>query len=178
MNEFEHKKIKVANISKRIKSSLVEFDGQGTYCFDYYCGESINSIIRKICKSLELVTTGNPIINYEYNDTSQLEITLQDGTKFTTTRLDLIFAPINHGHTASQITNFSEKVIQAVSYTHIQTIASSTWTVNHGLGYNPGGIIVLDSAGTQWLGTVVYINDNTLTIDFNGSSFGGKVYIS
>jgi hypothetical protein len=63
-------------------------------------------------------------------------------------------------------------------YTHNQVSASSTWTVNHNLGYKPAGIIVFDSGGTEWKGKVIYISDNVLTIDFNGFSFGGIVYIS
>lgn len=64
------------------------------------------------------------------------------------------------------------------SYTHLQGVASSLWTINHNLGYKPGGIMVFDSGDTQWLGQVTHIDDNTLTIDFNGNTFGGKAYIS
>ena len=66
----------------------------------------------------------------------------------------------------------------AYAYTHVQGTAASIWTVNHNLGYKPVGIMVIDSGDTQWLGQVTHINDNTFTIDFNGNSFGGKVYIS
>jgi hypothetical protein len=68
--------------------------------------------------------------------------------------------------------------ISAMSYTHTQSIAASTWTVTHNLGYKPGGIKVFDSADTEWFGSIVHIDDNSLTIDFNGSVFGGKAYIS
>lgn len=49
----EHNRIKVKDIKRIINSSQVKFDGEGNYCFDYYCGENINSIIRKICKRIE-----------------------------------------------------------------------------------------------------------------------------
>jgi hypothetical protein len=64
------------------------------------------------------------------------------------------------------------------SYIHTQNIASSSWTVNHNLGYKPGGILVMDSAGENWVGEVTHIDNNTLIINFNSSSFGGRAYIS
>lgn len=64
------------------------------------------------------------------------------------------------------------------NYIHRQAVASSTWTVNHNLGYKPGGILILDSAGTQWFGAVIHIDNNNLILDFNGLTFGGKAYLS
>lgn len=63
------------------------------------------------------------------------------------------------------------------SYTHIQSVASPVWTVNHNLGYRPGGISVVDSAETQVIGDIDYVSDNILTITFNGG-FSGKAYLS
>lgn len=64
------------------------------------------------------------------------------------------------------------------SYTHLQPIAASVWNVNHNLGYKPGGIFVKDSAGSQWWGDVSHIDNNNLTINFNGASFAGEAYFS
>lgn len=64
------------------------------------------------------------------------------------------------------------------NYTHTQSIAASTWTINHNLGYKPGGIMVFDSANTPWFGSVTHLDDNTLTIDFGAAVFGGKAYLS
>lgn len=64
------------------------------------------------------------------------------------------------------------------SYVHTQSVASNEWLVVHNLGYKPGGIKVLDSAGDEWIGKVTHINNNSYTINFNTSSFAGTVYNS
>ena len=62
-----------------------------------------------------------------------------------------------------------------VSYTHIQSVASNTWTVNHNLGFNPTAV-VLDSAGTNCEGTFSYPTTNTLIITFT-AAFTGTAYV-
>lgn len=63
------------------------------------------------------------------------------------------------------------------AYVHSQSIAASDWTVNHNLGFYPGGIEVQDSAGTPHEGAVEYVDANTLILHF-GSSFGGTARLS
>ena len=63
------------------------------------------------------------------------------------------------------------------SYTHNQGVASAVWTIPHGLGYRPGGVIVIDSGGTEWIGEPAYPDANTLTLTFT-TAFGGTAYIS
>lgn len=65
----------------------------------------------------------------------------------------------------------------ASRYTHVQSAASSSWTVNHGLGARPGGVTVVDSGDNVVVGDVAYVSSNTLTITFT-AAFGGKVYVS
>lgn len=60
------------------------------------------------------------------------------------------------------------------SYTHTQSLAATTWTVNHNLGKFPS-ITIVDSAGTHVLGTIVQISLNTVTVSFS-VAFSGKVY--
>lgn len=62
-----------------------------------------------------------------------------------------------------------------VAYTHTQATASSFWTINHNLGFNPTAVI-LDSAGTNCEGSFAYPTLNQMTITFN-SSFTGTAYI-
>ena len=76
------------------------------------------------------------------------------------------------------VSKINNEVEPKTDYKHVQSIASSTWTINHNLGYKPGGIMVFDSAGEQWVGDVTHIDNNTLVISFNSSSFGGIAYIS
>lgn len=63
------------------------------------------------------------------------------------------------------------------SYSHSQSPASADWLVNHNLGYNPGGITVIDSGGTPWEGVVEYIDANNLMIHFT-TAFGGTAQVS
>jgi hypothetical protein len=62
-----------------------------------------------------------------------------------------------------------------IAYTHTQAIASSTWTINHNLGFNPTAV-VLDSAGTNCEGSFSYPTVNQMVITFN-SAFTGIAYI-
>ncbi|GEM_PF-6125020 len=68
------------------------------------------------------------------------------------------------------------------AYRHVQSTPASLWTVNHNLGYRPGGIFVVDSTGAEQHGRVTHIDVNTLTIEFfaNGApvAMGGEADIS
>lgn len=62
------------------------------------------------------------------------------------------------------------------TYTHIQDVASDTWTINHNLEYYPN-IEIVDSAGTAVIGNYQYVNVNTIVATF-ASPFAGKAYLS
>lgn len=62
-------------------------------------------------------------------------------------------------------------------YKHTQGVAATTWTINHNLGYEPGGVSVVDSAGTTVIGTVQHTSANQIVVSFT-SAFGGKAYLS
>jgi hypothetical protein len=64
-----------------------------------------------------------------------------------------------------------------IAYTHIQGVASDTWVITHNLGYAPGGISVMDSAGTMVEGDVTHNTLTSLTIEFT-SGFSGTAYLS
>lgn len=63
------------------------------------------------------------------------------------------------------------------SYTHTQFTASNTWIIVHPLGYQPAGVRVLDSAGTEVEGIVSYPAPDQVRIDF-AVPFGGTAYLS
>ena len=63
-----------------------------------------------------------------------------------------------------------------VSYIHTQGVSSSTWVINHNLGFNPN-LTVQDSAGTIYEGEITYTNLVSLTVTFS-SAFSGKAYLS
>ena len=67
----------------------------------------------------------------------------------------------------------------AGSYTHTQSTPSSTWTIVHGLGYNPAGVKVWDSANEEWEpASVSYPDLNTVVLDFAGNIFSGIAKLS
>lgn len=65
----------------------------------------------------------------------------------------------------------------STTYTHTQSSPSSSWTITHNLGYFPGGVSIIDSAGSKVYGDVTFISENQLMVNFS-SAFGGKAYIS
>ena len=66
--------------------------------------------------------------------------------------------------------------IDRVSYAHTQGSASSSWVINHNLGFKPN-VTVVDSAGNIVEGEITYTNTNSLTVSF-ASAFSGNAYIS
>ena len=67
-------------------------------------------------------------------------------------------------------------VASDLGYVHVQSVASSTWTIAHGLIFIPN-ITIVDSAGTAVEGDYSYPNENTVIATFVGS-FAGKAYLS
>lgn len=62
------------------------------------------------------------------------------------------------------------------TYEHNQGSVSSTWIVNHNLGFNPS-VNVVDSAGTSVEAEMWYTNINTLEVRF-AVGISGKAYLS
>jgi hypothetical protein len=65
---------------------------------------------------------------------------------------------------------------QELGYVHIQEVASSTWTITHGLGFTPN-ITVVDTAGTVVEGSYNYPDSDTVVLTFVGG-FSGRAYLS
>lgn len=59
---------------------------------------------------------------------------------------------------------------------HDQPTASTTWTINHNLGFYPN-ITVVDSSGNVVEGSYSYPNATTIIASFSGA-FSGKAYLS
>lgn len=62
------------------------------------------------------------------------------------------------------------------NYLHTQSVASDEWSINHNLGKYPS-VAVIDSAGSEVIGEVEYIDLNNLKIKFAGS-FSGKATLN
>lgn len=58
-----------------------------------------------------------------------------------------------------------------VSYTHPQPVASTTWTVNHNLGYRPS-VSALSVGGKLMLADVVHTSLNQAVISFDQPTAG------
>jgi len=63
-----------------------------------------------------------------------------------------------------------------VSYVHTQSVAASTWVVNHNLGFYPN-VTVRDSGGTIYEGEISYTTLDSLTLTFS-NQFAGNAYLS
>jgi hypothetical protein len=59
-----------------------------------------------------------------------------------------------------------------VTYTHTQAIASPTWAIQHNLGKRPS-VSIQDTAGSQVVGSVEYIDENNLVVTFS-APFSGR----
>lgn len=62
------------------------------------------------------------------------------------------------------------------SFVYEQEAPSSTWTINHNLGFFPG-VTVVDSGGTDVVGSITYVDEDNLYVTFN-APFGGTAYLS
>ena len=56
-------------------------------------------------------------------------------------------------------------------FTHTQSSASATWTINHNLGYKPS-VDLFSVGGVEIVGTVTHISDNQVVADFVTSIAG------
>ena len=83
------------------------------------------------------------------------------------------------GHFPVATTNVEDALIllrQQQGYTHIQSTAVSTWTINHNLGRYPS-VTIVDSAGSVVLGSVAYLSTNLIEVTFT-SQFVGKAFLN
>lgn len=62
------------------------------------------------------------------------------------------------------------------TYVHHQGSASSTWTINHNLGFFPN-VEIVNSAGVAVVGDYQFVNVNTVIATFT-DPFAGKAYLS
>lgn len=63
-----------------------------------------------------------------------------------------------------------------ISYRHVQSTPAAVWTITHNLGFQPNATVV-DSAGTEVIGDLDYVDDHTVRITFS-AAFGGECYLS
>lgn len=62
------------------------------------------------------------------------------------------------------------------TYVHTQNVASDIWTIVHNLDRYPS-VTVVDSAGSVVIGDVLYSDNNTIVLGFQGA-FSGNAYLN
>ena len=62
------------------------------------------------------------------------------------------------------------------TYIHTQAVSSSSWVINHNMGKFPS-VSVVDSAGNEVVGDVVYGDINTVIVNFS-APFQGRAFIN
>lgn len=124
----------------------------------------------------------------EYNDLTDIEnnvlqATIHAGTGNSIRVRDLeVITTIFPTDKFLVVTANGEKLITAATlsdaadkhYTHTQDVVSDIWTIQHNLNKKPS-VTVIDSGNSVVEGDISYIDNNTLTISFNGA-FSGKAY--
>ena len=59
---------------------------------------------------------------------------------------------------------------QTKTYTHTQTVASTTWTINHGMGYRPSVQTVVEVDGQNVVmlpKSITHASDNQVVVEFS-----------
>jgi hypothetical protein len=62
------------------------------------------------------------------------------------------------------------------AFVYEQVAPASVWNIEHNLGFFPG-VTVVDSSGTDVVGSITYIDEDNLYVTFH-SPFGGTAYLS
>jgi hypothetical protein len=71
---------------------------------------------------------------------------------------------------------FVAAMMQDVTYSHNQQIASDTWTITHNLNKYPS-VTIVDSSDNVVIGDINYVNQNQIIISFT-EVFYGKAYLN
>ena len=77
------------------------------------------------------------------------------------------------------IETLAEKLFSEIKdkyYEHRQNAVSKIWKINHNLNKKPS-VTVVDSAGSEVIGEVIYIDDNNLELHFS-AQFSGIAYLN
>jgi len=63
-----------------------------------------------------------------------------------------------------------------MAHTHDQGVPSDEWVITHNLKFRPS-VTTVNTAGEVCIGSVTYIDENSLKIEFSGG-FSGKAYLN
>lgn len=123
---------------------------------------------------ISLVEVGNPNVRGEYTVTSKYDY--EDDSNFLTVMVSAV-------NTSGSTTDGAYYIFTEISgtdgdkkYTHEQSSASSTWTINHNLNKKPA-VSVVDSLENVVLCEVEYTSLNQVVLTFD-SPYSGKAYFN
>ena len=84
--------------------------------------------------------------------------------------------PKINGHTlVGDQTSEDLDIVEDKTYLHQQTVASDTWVVVHNLNKYPA-VSVIDSAGNEVVGEIIYNDANQCTLKFEGGFKGTATF--
>jgi hypothetical protein len=64
-------------------------------------------------------------------------------------------------------------IVSDKNYVHLQSSPASIWSFTHNMGKKPS-VTIIDSAGSIVLAKLTYVDNNNITIDFNGAATSGE----
>lgn len=85
--------------------------------------------------------------------------------------ISITFGSLQAGKVAVIVGSIEGSPRQYIAYTHNQTTASTTWTVSHGLGYNPICRVFIGNSEVQPL-SITHVDMNTAVITFSTPQTG------
>lgn len=111
-----------------------------------------------------LVTAANPVGTDQYGDVTFF---CEEGT------YDLV---VDDQRVAISVGGSPD--LTPLHYTHLQSSASTVWTIPHHMGYEPAGIKVIDSQASEveW-SNLEYLDSNTVRLTFS-AAISGTAYLS
>lgn len=116
----------------------------------------------------DVVPNYEPITTYNYATKEYVDTR-------TTNAAALSFTPTSE-ITSTTVQGAIEEVRARSKYVHTQVSASTTWSVTHNLRFYPN-VSIVDSALSNVMGEVTYIDENSLTVSFS-AAFSGKAFLS
>jgi hypothetical protein len=140
--------------------------------------ESIDSIAVNTVEEATIVTIEDqsPITNISIDD-NQENIIVQISMVDTSSPVQSVNGMTGHVLLDLQFEDIEQSdPVNHVKYVHTQASISSTWTINHNLGFFPN-ITVLDNSNRILETFIQYNNINTATIIMN-SAASGKAFLT
>lgn len=125
--------------------------------------ETVNPI------DVEIGTTGQANIDISTDSSSIADIS---ASAWSNNYDALVHKPKINGHTLIGDKSSEElDIVEDKNYFHTQTVASDTWVIVHNLNKFPA-VSVIDSAGNEVVGEIIYNDANQVTLKFEGGFKG------